>query len=334
MTLVFSLLFLTFTTSAAFAADKAKPADAHHDHDKAATAAAPDDAKKDDLDAQPLKDEPKGPTTVKVGLQLIKLNKFEMGPGTYSAEFYVLMQCNQEPCKPELEVNGKISSRDKIKDEKLVKEFKIKADLEALVDLSEFPFDKHLLPVALIDKNPSQYVYEFDQAHTGMDDGVKLAGWQVSSYFEWGVEKFKQPDGTEQSELQFFIALRRPLLSSIFKSLVPVFFMAFIAGFQLLLKPKSAAGRLAGATGALTGVVMFHLSSTSSLPPLGYMTLMDKFMIATYLVYLVNIAFSVAMVRFEEKKNEKMSELMYLVAGGAVPGVALISWLAVFLRIA
>jgi len=78
---------------------------------------------------------------------------------------------------------------------------------------------------------------------------------------------------------------------------------------------------------------MFHLSSTSSLPPMGYLTLLDKFMLATYLVYLVNIAFSVAMVRFEEKKKEAWSEVMYLAAAGAVPGIALVAWVAVFMRL-
>ena len=70
-----------------------------------------------------------------------------------------------------------------------------------------------------------------------------------------------------------------------------------------------------------------------SLPPLGYLTRLDKFMIATYCVYLLNIGLSVLMVRFEEKKNERLSELMYLVAAGAVPGLALVVWLSVFLRI-
>src|SRR5678816_2277513 len=95
--------------------------------------------------------------------------------------------------------------------------------------------------------------------------------------------------------------IRRPRISAIFKSFVPVIFMVFVAAFTLLLKPKSAAGRLATATGGLMSVVMFHLGATSSLPPMGYLTRLDKFLIATYFIYLVNIAFSIAMVRLEEK---------------------------------
>lgn len=307
-------------------ADKAEKADDHAgDHaDKAEGEPKPD--------AKP--EEPKGPTNVKVNIVLAKLNKFELGPGSYSAEFYIHMKCDHEPCKPEPDVgNGKITGKEKMRDEKLEKEFKIKAELEAFVDLSEFPFDSHALYIGLADKNIETYHYEFDTAlGAKVDDNVKLAGWQISAMAA-GVEKVSF-DGRELNELRFAVEITRPKIASFFKSLVPVFFMVFVAGFTLLLKPKSAAGRLSAATGGLMSVVMFHLSATSSLPPLGYLTRLDKFMIATYLVYIANIAFSVAMVRFEEKKNEKMSELAYLVAGGAVPGIALLAWLAVFLRIA
>ena len=41
-------------------------------------------------------------------------------------------------------------------------------------------------------------------------------------------------------------------------------------------------------------------------------------MIATYLVYLINIMFAVAIVRFDEKKNERRAELAYLMCPNAL----------------
>ena len=277
---------------------------------------------------------PQAPQTVKVGIRLEKLNKFEIGPGTFTAEFYLSFRCASEPCRPDFEItNGKVSGKpDKVVDENLLKEYRIKTDLEGLVDLSEFPFDKHVLYIGLIDKNES-VTYEVDEASSTIEPTAKLAGWQVADHFAVHTEKQKLEDGREISEAQLGIAIQRPRVSAFFKSLVPVLFMVFVAGFTLILKPKSAAGRLSTATGGLMSVVMFHLSSTSSLPPMGYLTRIDKFMIATYLIYLTNIAFSVVMVRFEEKKKDKYSELAYLAAAGAVPGVALIAWVAVFMKL-
>lgn len=324
---------LAKTKGDAHSAPEAHGTSAHPASDKADEDGKPEKA--DAAASEAHGAEPAGPTTMKVSISLVKLNKFEMGPGSYSAEFYVTFKCDREPCKPDFDVtNGKISGKEAMLEEKLHKEFKVKADLEAFVDLSEFPFDKHVLYLGLFDKNPHQIHYEFDTTSSGMDDDVKLAGWSINPQFGTNVEKHKLGDGLEISELQFEIEISRPRLASFFKSLIPVFFMVFVAGFTLLLKPKSASGRLSTATGGLMSVVMFHMSATSSLPPLGYLTRLDKFMIATYLIYLANIAFSVAMVRFEEKKNEKMSELTYLIAGGAVPGIALLAWLTVFLKIA
>lgn len=281
-------------------------------------------------------EEPKGPVTMKVAVMLSKLTKFEPGPGTYNAEFYVTFECDHEPCRPDFDVtNGKVVGKpEKELDEKLRKEYRVKAELDAVVDMSDYPFDAHLLPIALIDKNAHEVKYEFAQHGSGIEPDVKLAGWEISKEFVTHVEHHKLGDGVQLSELQFSIALKRPTSTSFFKTIMPLFFLLFVAGFTLLMKPKSAAGRLAAGTAGLTAAVAFHLGQLNSLPPLGYLTRMDKFMLASYVVYVVSIAFSVAMVRFEEKKNEKMSELTYLIAGGAVPGIALLAWLAVILKIA
>ena len=274
-------------------------------------------------------------TTMHVAMTLEKLTKFEVGPGTFNAEFYLSIRCDAEPCKPDFEItNGKISGKEKLKDDKLEKEWRIKAELDGHVDLSEFPFDTHVLYIGLVDKSdPFHVTYLVDQEHSAIDSDVKLAGWKIEPKFAVHVETHKLGEGQEISEAMMGVGISRPRVSAFFKSFVPVFFMIFVAGFTLLLKPKSAVGRLGAATGGLLSVVMFHLSATSSLPPMGYLTLLDKFMISTYFIYLVNIALSVAMVRFEEKKKEKLSELAYLVAAGAVPGLSLIVWVAVFMRI-
>lgn len=298
----------------------------------AAPAPAAGDDKKKDEEAEPQHHEP---TTIHVGVAVEKLAKFELGPGSYTTEFILNLTCDKEPCKPDFDVsNGKITGKEKLLDEKLEKSFRVKAELEAFVDLSEFPFDKHLLYIGIVDKgDPLGTRFVIDEQETGFDPNIKLAGWEIASHLATHVETHKI-ENFEIHEAQFGCAIQRPRLAAICKTLLPVCFMIFVAGFTLLLKPKSAAGRLSAATAGLMTVVMFHISSTSSLPPLGYLTRMDKFMIATYLVYLVNIALAVAIVRFDEKKNERGAELIYLAAGGLVPGVALLAWLTVFLKIA
>src|SRR5437868_2227568 len=72
----------------------AAPADEPAAHDDAAPATPAHDA-----EAAPA--EHHGPITMKVGIELEKLTKFELGPGTYNAEFVLSFKCEHEPCKPE-----------------------------------------------------------------------------------------------------------------------------------------------------------------------------------------------------------------------------------------
>jgi hypothetical protein len=275
-------------------------------------------------------------TTMRVALQLTKLTRFEPGPGTYNVEFYVTFTCDHEPCKPDFDVtNGKLTAKpEKELDEKLRKQFRVKAELDAFVDMSDYPFDSHVLPIAFVDKNAHDVKYEVLEQASVIEPQVKLPGWEIAPKLAAHVAHHRLEDGSQVSEAQFAVAIQRPTLTSFCKSLMPLFFLLFVAGFTLLLKPKAAAGRLAAGTVGLTAAVAFHLGQINSLPPLGYLTRMDKFMLASYVVYVLSIAFSVAMVRFEERKNEKASELTYLIAGGAVPGVALIAWMMVILKIA
>lgn len=278
------------------------------------------------------------PVTMKLGMKLLELNKLDLAAETFQAEFFVTVTCDHEPCKPSLDVaNGKVVGKiEKLKDEPLLKEYKLKAELGALLDFSEYPYDSHALQIVLEDKSdPEQITYALDQEHTGLADKgrLKLPGWDLSQELYAAAAQVEAPDGRKVSQVHFYLQAKRPMLMATFKSIIPILIMMFVAAFTLLLKPKSAGGRLTAATAGLSAVVMFQVSQVGSLPPLGYLTRLDKFMIATYLVYLANIAFSVAMVRFEEKKNERMSELMYLSAAGAVPGIALIVWTAVLMRL-
>jgi hypothetical protein len=122
------------------------------------------------------------PTTMHVGVILTGLNKFELGPGSYNADFIVSVRCDEDPCNPDLDVtNGKIAGKEKLVDEKRHKVFKLKAELAGMVDLSEFPFDEHVLPLELEDKsNPTEVVFVLDEAATHIAPDVKLAGWELT----------------------------------------------------------------------------------------------------------------------------------------------------------
>jgi len=52
--------------------------------------------------------------------------------------------------------------------------------------------------------------------------------------------------------------------------------------------------------------VMFHISIANQIPPVGYLTFADKFMILTYLILLVSFVVNITMIELKERKNERL----------------------------
>jgi hypothetical protein len=113
---------------------------------------------------------------MKVGVAVTGMEKLDIAVGTFNAEVTVSVHCDREPCKPDFDVyNGKLTGKpEKLHDEPLFKKYKLKAELSGLIDLSEYPFDKHKLPIVLYDKADAEQVrYEIDTdpQHTHILDG-------------------------------------------------------------------------------------------------------------------------------------------------------------------
>jgi hypothetical protein len=91
----------------------------------------------------------------------------------------------------------------------------------------------------------------------------------------------------------------------------------------LLLRPTSVGTRISMGTAMLLAAVMFHLSSTSSLPPIGYLTLQDKFMVGNYLVIVANVLFSVLILKATDREDKATADMFDRLAAKVVPALIL-----------
>lgn len=273
------------------------------------------------------------PRTVTIGIAVNQLAKLDVGQGTFTADFWVTATCDREPCPIELDVaNGNVMGKPElVTDEKDVKVYRIRAEVLGYVDLSEYPFDQHVLSIMVEPrKDPQAYVFKVDPADQPKLNEIELPGWTVTSAKI--VLETDEFEGRKIPQAHYVVSVERPRVSATFKSIVPLAAMILAAAFTLLLKPTSAISRLAAATGGLMTVVMFQVGQIASLPPIGYLTRLDKFMVATYVAFLVNIAFAVLILRASERGEQERAERIHTAAMGAVPAVAIAAWLAVILK--
>jgi uncharacterized membrane protein len=89
------------------------------------------------------------------------------------------------------------------------------------------------------------------------------------------------------------------------------------------MSPTNFPPRIGLAASTLLAAVAAHLSAASQLPPIGYLTLMDKVMIVAYALFLNNLISMVLQMRLVDRKKEeeaakvnaRMRRLMPLIIG-------------------
>lgn len=278
-----------------------------------------------------------GTVTEKIGLSLTNLGRLDLATGTFNAEFFLTFTCPEgSKCPTEFELDGgTVTKMDKVDEEPGRTVFRVKAEIASELDLSEYPFDEHELSICFNHPTAStaELVYEVDADDTAVDETVKLPGFVIGEH-EASVEtnRFEGFD-QDSSVYSFDISVERVRLTSILKSFLPPLFIVLVASLGLLLKVKSLTNRLGMGTAGLLSAVMFHISSTSALPPLGYLTRADKFMMGTYVVLVANILATVLMLVRDDRKDEAGANAIFSRALVGIPVLALVVYAVVLLGI-
>ncbi|GIU69463.1 MAG: hypothetical protein KatS3mg002_0699 [Candidatus Woesearchaeota archaeon] len=251
---------------------------------------------------------------VKVGLYILNLGKFDTSTGAFTADFYLSMRC-EDRCSPEnFEfMNGRATSIDKIIDEPNEKFYRIQATLNSRVDLVKFPFDRQKMQIIIEDKKNTidKLRYVPDKEQSGIDDAVLFTGWYIDGW-DVTVDDHEYEIYDEiYSRYTFNINISKIFLNSFIKTLLPIIFIMLVALSSFVIDPDKIATRVAMISSALVASVMFHVSITNQIPPVGYLTFADKFMMLTYAILLVSFVINIIIFDFQERKKEKIVEKIH-----------------------
>jgi hypothetical protein len=262
------------------------------------------------------------PTKVKVGVYILNLGKLDTSNGSFTADFYMSFDSDKasDPSKFEF-FNGRATSVDKSVDEPASKFYRIQASLADTLNLSRYPFDRHTLTIELEDKEQTinSQVYEVSMKDSGLDPAVKLSGWDITGWNAHVEDHYYVPYDTTFSKYVFEIQIQRSDLAAILKTILPAFIIVVVGLLSLALSPDKIIPRLTLTTGAFTSAVLFHLNMTSSLPPLGYLTLGDRFMIFNYLALTLALISTLVALYFVDRKRTDSANRVHTLALFLVP---------------
>lgn len=251
---------------------------------------------------------------VDVGIYVLSIGKFDVSTGSYSIDFYLSMKCEQE-CDPtgfEF-MNGRVASIDKIIDEPNEKFYRILANLNSPIDLKRFPFDWQKIQIILEDKSKTtqDLQYRVNMEETGIDESIAFAGWEIENWDANVIEHAYPIYDEEYSQYVYTINISRIELSSFLKTFLPVFFIVLVVLFSFILDPDKVTTRLGMAGSSLVASVMFHVSINNQIPPVGYLTIADRFMILTYFIILATFFINIMLVHYIEIKKTKMVDKIH-----------------------
>ncbi|MFN3407945.1 MAG: hypothetical protein ACK45B_03035 [Limisphaerales bacterium] len=273
------------------------------------------------------------PQIVHAGIYMLNVGKFDLSSGSYTMDFYLSLRSDRPIADGAFEfMNGRATSMDKLIDEPGHKFYRVQASLYQNISLKEYPFDSHRLGIQIENKTQDarQMVFEVDRANSGIDPEVTIVGWDLTGW-DARVEAHRYDlFGETFSKLVFEVNVRRIVLTAILKAFLPAIFIVLVGLLSLLLRPDKFAPRLGLNTSTLLGAVMFHLTVTSQIPPVGYLTLADKFMILSYLVLMACLFSTILLMRHTDKQEEELALHIYRRALTWIPLAALALYTALF----
>jgi hypothetical protein len=225
---------------------------------------------------------------------------------------------------PGTKLNGTATQKYEEGNDPNARYYRIQATLYNNLKLTSYPFEKYKLSFAIEDQNlpNNQLVYDVDTKTSGLHPGVFSSGWQVSNDWEANVsdDLYTIYDQT-YSRYTFSVTIQRPVISSWVKGIFPGVVIVVVGFFALFTDPEDALQRIFIGTSALLGAIVYHLTLTSSIPPVGYLTFGDRFMMVNYLALGLVLGTTVAMLVLRRRHKQHAINLVHITSMWAVPAV-------------
>lgn len=269
------------------------------------------------------------PERLTTGVYLLNIGKVDLQTGSYDLDFYFWLASASNSTtdftkqKPTFDFMNSMNAKiEPSRIEPHYYEVRVKGTFLKNMDFRNYPFDTQQVTVEVEGfETTDKLVFIPDTAASGYDSLVNVPGWNLGKT-EQSVIVHQYPDQS-YSRYIFSFDIQRAALSAFLKTIFPVIIITTIAMLAFWMSPTNFPPRIGLAASTLLAAVAAHLAAASQLPPIGYLTLMDKVMIVAYALFLNNLVSMVLQMRLVDHKKEeeaakvnaKMRKLMPVIIG-------------------
>ncbi len=278
-------------------------------------------------------DQTNEPAKVFVGIYVLDIGMLDMSTGSYTIDFYIDLVSDRPYSIDNIEfMNGYVNSVTKILEDPYEKMYRIQASLFTNVDLQNYPFDKHKLPIEIEDRinTTKSLIYVFDAKNSSIDSNAALVGWQLKGYSGRSIPHFYSIYNETYSRFVFDVDIRRTNVTSGFKLLLPVFLIILVSLLSLLFKGDRVSTRITVNSTMLLATILLHLRMQEGLPSISYFTFADEFMVLTYVILIAVLISGVLLALYYERKDYQRANDIYKYSLRIIPVITIASYIVLF----
>ena len=160
-------------------------------------------------------------------------------------------------------------------------------------ELSSFPLDRHALDIRVehVDYALDSLIYIPDTATNLLRGDFIIPGWkikgaQIETHRNFYGTNFGEPDvsGSSFSNFTFRLTIARPVSYFLLKLMLPLLLVILAALSALTIHTRYIDARISLPIGGLLSCIFLQQSYSAALPDVGYMVLMDRIYLLSYLL--------------------------------------------------
>ena len=275
------------------------------------------------------------PEKVKVGVYINDIQSLDIKSHSYELDIYIWFRWKNPELDPSAKmeilnpselwghiVNPTYEEPEVLPSGELYQVLRVQGRFSKKFLLYNYPYDKQNLEVRFEDTASStdDVIYELDNNPVSINGKVQLPGYKVGTP-TLRVEVHQYPTAFGDTRLQnnasekyssgiVEIPIARPMAPYTIKLLAPIFCVILCAALMFLLAPIYVDSRVdVGITSLLT-VVALQMTFNQDLPDVGYLMLMDKIYLLSYLFVIGGLAVVVVTTRMvDTQKAEAATRL-------------------------
>ncbi len=271
---------------------------------------------------------------------VLNISDIDLNAGTYTVDMFISFACMDAPCKnePNWDIMNATEEIDPVDQGTSIPfvsyDYRLRTTLIGQVDYAFYPFDYLYIEMFVEDKKlgSDDITYELDSL--SVDEILfNPSGWYYRPQQSgWAVIPVSYPmDTTEYDRVDVWMFLERDRFGAFMKTVFAALVIVLVGMLSFLLRVDDAKERLALTSSTLVAIVLYHISLVAGVPATGYLTFVDKFMVATYVVVFVSLVISVLLMVYMDNDQKDKAEKLHLRTRWEIPALWVLLMAYVFI---